>query len=231
MERLDRRPLLGALATTWLNRPLWLHHRAGSRVPLLLALAALSCQTPQPSTSQPSTSLHRVGEVVNLRGLELSVANVERVPEIRGTMQRLRSDTGFLVITTQVRNLRPQPLDGPFRPLVTLFNGSGIEFSHSATATTALSMGNLTAMSRDLEPLNPGAVRRRRIVYEVPPGDYVVRIIVPDRAQAGFMMQSVNVSGPYVCFDLSTVAAPSGDRSESRPASAPTDATRPADQR
>lgn len=109
--------------------------------------------------------------------------------------QTSTANASFVIVDVSLTNLRGQPLPYHLRPAYKLVDKAGTEYSMSNQHTIMANLGQHGTSLTD--EINPGVETRLKLIFDVPQRDYDLQVIVPQVASAGFMGESVRVTGPY----------------------------------
>lgn len=188
----------------------------------------IGCATP--SGSAPSAKVHCTDEAVQFCGLKFNFLSSEPVA--------LGAANTILILRVRYENLGQAALEATFQPRFAILDSADRVFEPASAAAmmgAKVSMELAQSQLALLQPLNPGVARDVAIAFELPAatasGDLRLRVMCPERARAGFMMQQYTLYGPYFFYGLSvpgsqsateigavtTRAAQQSKPSESRP--------------
>ncbi len=119
------------------------------------------------AVSEPAVPVAQLGQTVHVGYWTYRVNSAEWVPGIANGLTYEQPDAAFLVINLSARN---EDRSESVLPPVKLIDASGREFSQSSAG--ALSDGFFSP----LKSLNPGVGSRANVVFDVPPGQYRIRL-------------------------------------------------------
>ncbi len=166
---------------------------------LLLSAILSGCAAASVSGAPPRT--YSIGEEVTFGGMRFHLRSAEyRTSFTNWVGQETRAADTFLILDLTAVNLGARPLPMHFQPVFQLVDARGALYDASTNHTMMINLQK-PGRSSPGQAWNPNVPVQKEIVFEVPRGDYRLRVLVPDQARVGFA-GSTNVQGRYFYYDL-----------------------------
>lgn len=143
------------------------------------------------------------GEPVNFGDIIFHFNSVRRDSYFTNWLnQRTLAADQFVIIDVTLINKTGAPLPYHLQPIFRLRDNTGAVYEPDTTNTTMI---NILKPGR-VDPghnINPNTETKQELVFSVPNKDYVLQVIVPNRARLGFG-GSITSAGPYFLYDINS---------------------------
>lgn len=127
-----------------------------------------------------SGPVHQPGEAVLSDGIEFKINSREyRYTPLVSSGRQAAPSGVFVIIDLSMKNTYTSPVPSHFQPRVTLVDSNGRE--HAASKE----LSQPKAESGFVVAMDPGVVQAKKLVFDVPPGSYRLRVFMPVVVKSG----------------------------------------------